>query len=349
MTVRNRIALFVAIALIAGGGLAGSGRAEGPFPWTVDRAVQFGGAAIVPAVVDVAIAATHPDDGAPVVAGVVGATDTGMAKLGAANVVGALIANERSLGERALDTVRVLAEDIGIRAAGTPNERRAAAYLADEYRALGYEVTVPTFAITSTSSRSGESQNVEARFPNEDPTARLVIIGAHYDSVPAGPGANDNGSGTATILEVAREFAANPPRGVAIRFISFGAEEIGLVGSRAYVAGMSQQDRQRTVLMMSVDMMAVGDNPAFGGTPEWVFQAMARAESQGYRPINQSDRLRRMSDHAPFMEAGMPALMFHWYDDPFYHTVADVVANLKPAAMDLMGAIVIDLVRVAAN
>jgi hypothetical protein len=253
---------------------------------------------------------------------------------------------ERSIGERAMDTIHVLADDIGSRPAGSESERRAAAYLADEYRALSYQVQVTPF---STSSGRGESQNVEARSPNEDPNARLVIIGAHYDSVPQGPGANDNASGTSTILEVARDLAASPVPGVAVRYVSFGAEEIGLVGSRAYVNTMSAQDRQRVALMMSVDMMSVGDQPAFGGSPDWVFQAMSRAESQGYRPINQSDRLRRMSDHAPFMEAGMPGLMFHWVDDPFYHTALDLPANVQSSAIDLMGAIVIEMVRVAAR
>jgi Zn-dependent M28 family amino/carboxypeptidase len=255
---------------------------------------------------------------------------------------------DRSLGERAMDTVRVLADDIGSRPAGSANEQRAADYLAGEYRALGYEVSVTPFPFSVSSGR-GESRNVEARSPNEDPNARLVILGGHYDTVPAGPGANDNGSGTATILEVARELAADPVPGVAVRYIAFGAEEIGLLGSKAYVNSMSENDRRRTALMMSIDMMAVGDQPAFGGTPEWVFQALARAESQGFRPINQSDRLRRMSDHASFIDAGMPGIMFHWLDDPFYHTALDISANVRPDAMDLMGAIAIDLVRVAAN
>ncbi len=258
------------------------------------------------------------------------------------------LAAERSMGERAMDTIRVLAEDIGSRPAGSANERRAADFLAGEYRSLGYEVTVSPFPFNVSSGR-GDSQNVEARSPNENPNLPLVIIGGHYDSVPAGPGANDNGSGTSTVLEVARELAAAPVPGVAVRFVAFGAEEIGLLGSKAYVNQMSENDRRRTALMMSIDMMAVGDQPAFGGTPDWVFQALARADSQGYRPINQTDRLRRMSDHASFLDAGMPAIMFHWVDDPFYHTAFDLPANVRTDAMDLMGGIAIELVRVAAG
>ena len=53
--------------------------------------------------------------------------------------------------------------------------------------------------------------------------------------------------------------------------------------------------------------------------------------------------------HAPFIEAGMPALMFHWVEDPFYHTALDLPANLRHDALDLMGAIAIQLVRAAAS
>jgi Zn-dependent M28 family amino/carboxypeptidase len=318
MTIRDRLAVLCAVVVLLTIGFAGTGWAEGRL------ALTTGHAAAPPHAVG--------DRRMPTIA-LTGA---------AAELAGAA---DSSLGERAIGTILALADDIGSRPAGSENERRAATYLAGEYRAANYEVQLMPFSV---SSGRGESQNVEARARNEDPNAPLVIIGAHYDSVPAGPGANDNASGTSTILEVARELAASPVPGVAVRYVSFGAEEIGLLGSRAYVNAMSAPDRQRVVLMMSVDMMAVGDQPAFGGSSEWVARAMARADAQGYRPLNQSDRLRRMSDHAPFIEAGMPALMFHWVDDPFYHTALDIPANVQPFAIDLMGSIVVDLVRFAA-
>ena len=56
-----------------------------------------------------------------------------------------------------------------------------------------------------------------------------------------------------------------------------------------------------------------------------------------------------MSDHASFLDAGLPAIMFHWVDDPYYHTALDISANVQPYSMDLMGAIAIGLVRVAAQ
>jgi Iap family predicted aminopeptidase len=253
-----------------------------------------------------------------------------------------------SLGERALSVVRVLGEDIGSRPAGTEAERKAATYLAEELTAMGYAVDVVPFDYTAR-SESGTSQNVVARDPQEDPGLPLVIIGAHYDSVPMGPGANDNGSGTALTVEVARELRWFPVPGVAVRFVAFGAEEVGLRGSAQYVRTLSPADVGRTRVAMSLDMLAVGTDPAFAGSDPWVSEAMARAASQGYTPVDLSRPLRRMSDHASFLDAGIPAILFHWVDDPFYHTAFDLADHVQFHSLDLMGAIAIELVRAAAR
>jgi hypothetical protein len=254
---------------------------------------------------------------------------------------------EPSFGERAFGVVEVLADQIGSRPAGSEPEQRAANYLAGELTAMGYGVDVQPFHF-SASAGSGTSQNVVAQNPGDDPSAPLVVVGAHYDSVPQGPGANDNGSGTATMVEVARELARSPVANVDVRYVAFGAEEIGLLGSAEYVRNLSAADRGRLRIAMSIDMMAVGDDPAFGGSEPWVTEAMARAASQGYHPQDVSSALRRLSDHASFLDAGLPAIMFHWLDDPFYHTALDLPFRVQPAALDLMGGIVIELVRLAA-
>jgi hypothetical protein len=253
-----------------------------------------------------------------------------------------------TFAQRAMGIVRVLASDIGIRAAGTDGERQAAAFLAEEFQSMGYAVQVPEFRYSARTG-NGVSQNVVAMAPSEDPSLPLVIIGGHYDSVPMGPGANDNASGTAVTVEVARELMQNPVPGVAVRFVAFGAEEIGLLGSADYVRNLSAEDRQRTRVMMSLDMLAVGERPAFGGAEPYLSEALARAASQGYRPAELSNYLRRMSDHASFLDAEIPAIMFHWVDDPNYHTRFDVSEYVQPWSLELMGAIAIELVRVAAR
>jgi Zn-dependent M28 family amino/carboxypeptidase len=89
----------------------------------------------------------------------------------------------------------------------------------------------------------------------------VVMAGAHLDSVLAGPGSNDNGSGSAAILEVAEQLANFKPQNT-IRFAWWGAEESGLVGSTNYVNGLSQAERDRIALYLNFDMI---------GSPNYIF------------------------------------------------------------------------------
>jgi len=297
----------------------------------------------------VALVIGTPFSGAPAAGGMIAAPAAAIPDLALHAFPALAQTAEPSLSERAMEVVHALADDIGSRPAGTEAERRAASYLAEGFAALGYTVEVVPFRYSSARGGSGTSQNVVATGPAEDPRLPLVVIGGHYDSVPMGPGANDNASGTGTTLAVARELARYPITGVAVRYVAFGAEEVGLFGSKDYVDKLSRADRDRLQVAISIDMMAVGQQPAFGGSEPWVSESMARAASQGYRPMNLSGFLRRMSDHASFLDAGLPAIMFHWVEDPFYHTALDVSANVQPASLELMGAIAIELVRVAAG
>ncbi len=102
--------------------------------------------------------------------------------------------------------------------------------------------------------------NVIAELPgsNDD---NVVMAGAHLDSVTAGPGINDNGSGSAAILETALMMAKLKPENT-LRFAWWGAEELGLIGSRAYVTELSQAERDRIALYLNYDMV---------GSPNYIF------------------------------------------------------------------------------
>ena len=99
----------------------------------------------------------------------------------------------------------------------------------------------------------------------------VVVVGAHLDSVIAGPGINDNGSGSSAILEVAIQMAKVKPRNT-VRFIWFGAEELDLVGSEHYVSQLSEEEIADIAVMLNFDMVGSpnsvrsvydGDNSAF--------------------------------------------------------------------------------------
>lgn len=101
------------------------------------------------------------------------------------------------------------------------------------------------FTVDASTSHSA-STNVIAELPGTQAAAGTVVFTAHLDSVPAGPGANDNGSGSAVVLELAHELSQRDPsqRSMTVRFALFGAEELGLDGSQYYVQHLSDAERR---------------------------------------------------------------------------------------------------------
>lgn len=166
---------------------------------------------------------------------------------------------------------------------------------------------------------SGTSQNVVAK-PSSAPCT--AYLGGHYDSVPAGPGANDNASGTSLLLELAR---ARRVDGVCI--VAFGAEEVGLFGSRAFVRAHEVGD---AAFMMNFDMVAKMTRPTFIGDAALTDIAADVAERRDLevRTVTAFGP-GASSDHAPFQAAGVPVLMFYSGDDEFIHTAQDDLDNVS--------------------
>ncbi|MFA7296343.1 MAG: M28 family peptidase [Dehalococcoidia bacterium] len=176
--------------------------------------------------------------------------------------------------------------------------------------------------VTSSTQRlRGTSQNVVGRPSGGECTAYL---GGHYDSVAAGPGANDNASGTSLLLELAR---ARRNDGVCV--IAFGGEEEGLLGSRAYARTV---DITGARFMLNFDMVAKHTRPSVIGDQALAERASRLAQARGLAV----SRLASIgpgaaSDHATFQQAGVPVLMFYAGDDQFIHTAQDDVANTSEA------------------
>jgi Zn-dependent M28 family amino/carboxypeptidase len=164
----------------------------------------------------------------------------------------------------------------------------------------------------------GQSFNVIAETPGGDPN-RTVVIGDHLDSVPAGPGINDNGRGSGGILEIAEVYAAQQrtPRNK-LRFMWYGAEEIGLVGSTKYVESLTQDEKDDILVMLNVDMIGspnfaryvydgdgtIGpEGPTGSGFIEDVF--VDYFASQGL--FNEPTAFDGRSDYGRFIADGVPA------------------------------------------
>ena len=231
--------------------------------------------------------------------------------------------------KRAMRHVRRLARDIGVRLRATEGERRAARYVAARFEALGYRVHVQRFDVDA-----GRSRNVVAWWPGAKDHA--MVVGGHLDSVEGAPGANDNASGVAAILEVARLVAGRPPARLT-RFVAFGSEEYGSnglhhVGSAVFVNRLGNEGRRRLAGMLSVDMIADG-RPLYVGNSDIADDVVAKdlLRTLGERRVDVEYRVMcDCSDHGPFELAGIPAAFMWSGEEPDYHSPGDTVVNMKP-------------------
>jgi aminopeptidase YwaD len=178
--------------------------------------------------------------------------------------------------------------------------------------------------------RKATSRNVIVR-PPDGRCERLV--GAHFDSVEAGPGANDNASGVGVLLETARALAIGGGReGVCLA--AFGSEEVGLVGSRHFVASLSLDERQALQGMVNLDMVGVGGQWQLLGSEELVAELDAEAASLGLDPVPVDLSPASSSDQNSFIGGDIPAILIHRFDDPRYHTAEDQVQFVEPRLLE---------------
>jgi len=209
--------------------------------------------------------------------------------------------------------------------------------------------------------------NVIAESRNGDPN-NVVMAGAHLDSVARGPGINDNGSGSAALLEIAEQMAKVKPRNM-VRFAWWGAEEAGLVGSTAYVNGLSADELAKITLYLNFDMVGSpnhvffiydGDDSDAEGAPagpggsaeiEKTFERYFNSVSIPFKGTDFSGR----SDYGPFIAVGIPSgglftgaegiktadEVALWGGtagqqyDPCYHLACDTYANNNNFALDV--------------
>ena len=196
----------------------------------------------------------------------------------------------------------------------------------------------------------------------------VVMVGAHLDSVPEGPGINDNGSGSASILEVAEGMAKVKPVNK-VRFAWWGAEEAGLVGSYHYVDSLTEEQHAQIALYLNFDMVGspnpvnfiydgddsddVGEGPGPEGSAQIEKAFESFYDSRGV-PFKGTDFDGR-SDYGPFIETGIPsgglftgaegiktpeeAAIFGGEAgvayDKCYHAACDDLSNINTTALDV--------------
>jgi len=259
--------------------------------------------------------------------------------------------------------LKVLAGDIGPRPMGSPAERAAMNYAVARFRSFGLDeaFVMPMRETVSSTLGSGVNTNSGVAVGVlKGATNRVIVIGGHIDSAsPDIPGANDDGSGSATVLELARVLKQRSNQSTIV-FALFGGEEQGLRGSRYFVKHF---DRIESVaLMLQIDMTNGSEwllplvDTGTNSTPEWLVRASYEEfDKLGYAGLSFPTHFYSMletasgggigSDHQPFLEKNIPAIDFTSdVTDPI-HTPQDNLENFIPSGLKRSGDLVYKLVE----
>lgn len=247
--------------------------------------------------------------------------------------------------------------------------RQTEKLLIEHIRGLGLEPRLDPVDFLGGDREQEPWNNIIIDLPGTTLPGEVIVISAHFDAVPRSPGAEDDGTGVAAVLEMARILKSRPMHRT-VRLILFNLEEAGLVGSRAYVARNMEawsEGKEKIVGMVSLDMIgyytdepnsqksplppdsklfkppSVGDFLGMGGVLQhrWFSQAFNAAMNEAeprlktvvldFLPFTPPDLLR--SDHAPFLAAGIPGVILSTTAEmrnPHYHKPTDTIDTIDP-------------------
>ncbi len=253
--------------------------------------------------------------------------------------------------------------------------RKAAGYITHQFRSFGYQTSIDNVCLLGR-----DYPNIIAEVATSPPNVPLFIVGAHYDSVHGSPGADDNASGVAALLEIARVFheklATEPSPRVRIQFVAFTLEEEGIVGSAHYAAALVKR-RSPIEGMVSLEMLGYKNDtpnsqqlppglehlyPRVGNFIGVVGNERSRSLLEEFvlamktvnglpvesLVVSQNGEMvppSRLSDHSPFWDNGFPALMItdtSWFRNPHYHEDTDTIETLD---LDFMTVVTEGLAR----
>jgi hypothetical protein len=265
--------------------------------------------------------------------------------------------------DSALYYLRTISVDIGPRPMGSPNERRAMEFALAKFREFGLSeayIMEMRRAENDISEAAINTNSGVAVGILQGRTNRIIVIGGHIDSAsPFIPGANDDGSGSATVIELARVLSKGAHESTIV-FCLFGGEESGVCGSNHFVNHFPQINN--VALMISIDMangsellIPTIDNKD-GNTPIWLVQAtyeeFAKLKYSGLKYLTHFFTAMSLlpgggvgSDHDPFLKKGIPAIDFTSdMNDPI-HTPQDDIGHFKPIGLKRSGDLVKALIH----
>jgi glutaminyl-peptide cyclotransferase len=252
-------------------------------------------------------------------------------------------------GERAFEHLRRIVA-IGPRPAGSPGAAETRQYITRELKALGLTVEPQAFD-PRTPRGSLPMVNLRVAVPGRAPGPRL-LIGGHYDTKLFDDitflGANDGGSSTAFLLELARVLIRRADNRLPIELVFFDGEEAvvewegddNTYGSRHYVeAARRDSTLSRIGALVLVDMIGDKDLRILRETysTPWLTDIIWEHARQLGRPEFVDDSTAVLDDHIPFLRAGVPAVNIIDMDYPAWHTAADTLAQVSARSLQVVG------------
>jgi hypothetical protein len=260
---------------------------------------------------------------------------------------------DRFSAMRARETQKAIAGDGASRAVGSEGNAKARAWLEAELAKSGWKIETQRTMSCTRHGACGLVANIVATRAGRDPAAQAILLMAHYDSVPCGPGASDDGMGTATVIEAARALAASPPLRRNVVIVLTDGEEAGLLGAEAFV---QQHPLARTIGgAVNVDARGTrGPSAMFETSPgnAWVVGLMVR---NAERPVTSSlfyEIYRRMPNDTDFTSVKYSAQGVNFANIEgvtSYHTPLDSFANADPGTLQHHGDQALAMVRALAE
>ena len=254
--------------------------------------------------------------------------------------------------------------------------QRAADYITGQFQSLGYKTSTDDVRLLWR-----RYTNIIAEMPDAPTDAPLFILGAHYDTVLGSPGADDNASGVAALLEIARTVGAGPGTcSLRLQFVAFTLEDEGMAGSAHYARRLCKQCAPLHG-MVSLEMVGFKSDapnsqqlpsgyehlyPHVGNFIGVVGNETSRTLLETFvTAMKTVDGLpieslvvpangevlppTRLSDHSPFWDRGYPALMItdtSWFRNPHYHQPSDTIQTLD---LDFMARVAEGVARAVIN
>ncbi len=269
---------------------------------------------------------------------------------------GQLVAQTEFSQENATAILKHLCVEIGPRPMGSPAEQAALQYAVGKFREYGCDTA--WIMRMDRSSRAITTSGIAIGIKRGQ-TGRAILVGGHMDSAgPEIPGADDDGSGSATVIELARVLGRRQLHSTVI-FCCFGGEEQGLEGSRYFVEHYSPLDS--IDLMLQIDManglggIDIDPDTHLRSAPSWLVRAAVEEfYSLGYAHLGYPTHFFALnylqsqgagSDHEPFLDHGIPAIDFSTDVSKPIHTPRDNFANYDPAGMKRSGDVVLRLIE----